>query len=77
MWLSLWEFSSAVSEHPDLQSGGSLFELGNIGSLAQLVQSICLTSRGSGVRIPQLPRNEALLVERQVGFFFGDECIVF
>ena len=25
------------------------------GSLAQLVQSICLTSRGSGVRIPQLP----------------------
>ena len=27
----------------------------NIGSLAQLVQSICLTSRGSGVRIPQLP----------------------
>ena len=28
-----------------------------IGSLAQLVQSICLTSRGSGVRIPQLPQN--------------------
>ena len=27
-----------------------------IGSLAQLVQSICLTSRGSGVRIPQLPQ---------------------
>ena len=26
------------------------------GSLAQLVQSVCLTSRGSGVRIPQLPR---------------------
>ena len=25
------------------------------GSLAQLVQSVCLTSRGSGVRIPQLP----------------------
>ncbi|WP_302534699.1 hypothetical protein, partial [Rikenella microfusus] len=24
------------------------------GSLAQLVQSVCLTSRGSGVRIPQL-----------------------
>ena len=31
------------------------------GSLAQLVQSICLTSRGSGVRIPQLP----LIIERQ------------
>ena len=27
----------------------------NLGSLAQLVQSICLTSRGSGVRTPQLP----------------------
>ena len=27
----------------------------NIGSIAQLVQSICLTSRGSGVRIPLLP----------------------
>ena len=25
------------------------------GRLAQLVQSICLTSRGSGVRIPQRP----------------------
>ena|GEM_PF-5164138 len=29
---------------------------GAFGSLAQLVQSICLTSRGSGVRIPQLPQ---------------------
>ena len=29
-----------------------------IGSLAQLVQSICLTSRGSGVRIPQLPQTK-------------------
>ena len=28
-----------------------------IGRLAQLVQSICLTSRGSGVRIPQRPLN--------------------
>ena len=26
-----------------------------IGRLAQLVQSVCLTSRGSGVRIPQRP----------------------
>ncbi len=26
-----------------------------IGRLAQLVQSVCLTSRGSGVRLPQLP----------------------
>ena len=33
------------------------------GSLAQLVQSICLTSRGSGVRIPQLP-----LRRKTIGF---------
>ena len=37
----------------------SIFAVPN-GSLAQLVQSICLTSRGSGVRIPQLP----LIIER-------------
>ena len=30
---------------------------GEHGRLAQLVQSICLTSRGSGVRIPQRPLN--------------------
>ena len=30
---------------------------GSLGSLAQLVQSVCLTSRGSGVRLPQLPQN--------------------
>lgn len=29
------------------------------GSLAQLVQSVCLTSRGSGVRIPQLPQDKS------------------
>jgi hypothetical protein len=30
-------------------------EYEKFGRLAQLVQSICLTSRGSGVRIPQRP----------------------
>ena len=30
----------------------------SLGSLAQLVQSVCLTSRGSGVRLPQLPQKE-------------------
>ena len=30
----------------------------SLGSLAQLVQSVCLTSRGSGVRLPLLPRKE-------------------
>ena len=33
-----------------------LFETtGLFGSIAQLVQSVCLTSRGSGVRLPLLP----------------------
>ena len=31
------------------------FETRDIGRLAQLVQSICLTSRGSAVRIRQRP----------------------
>ncbi len=60
-------FSSAGSEHLPYKQrvGGSnpstpttktiRFRFGNIGRLAQLVQSICLTSRGSGVRIPQRP----------------------
>ena len=29
-----------------------------LGSIAQLVQSVCLTSRGSGVRLPLLPLQE-------------------
>ena len=33
----------------------SRFENGMLGSIAQLVQSVCLTSRGSGVRLPLLP----------------------
>ena len=36
------------------------------GSLAQLVQSVCLTSRGSGVRLPQLPQKTPFyIVERR------------
>ena len=38
-----------------------------LGSLAQLVQSVCLTSRGSGVRIPQLPHRKPFTKVR--GFF--------
>ena len=33
------------------------------GSLAQLVQSVCLTSRGSGVRIPQLPQAKSFKIK--------------
>ena len=39
-----------------LQVGRVLLVPAVQGSLAQLVQSVCLTSRGSGVRIPQLPQ---------------------
>ena len=39
------------------------------GSLAQLVQSVCLTSRGSGVRIPQLPQRCQPLTAMQAAFF--------
>ena len=39
------------------------------GSLAQLVQSVCLTSRGSGVRIPQLPRRNGPLTGMRVARF--------
>ncbi len=47
------------------------------GSLAQLVQSICLTSRGSGVRTPQLPLKPQFL---RLFLFWCVEilnCIVF
>ena len=46
------------------------FETRDYGRLAQLVQSICLTSRGSAVRIRQRPPKEAL--HNLQGFFvFG------
>ena len=35
-----------------------LFRNRMLGSIAQLVQSVCLTSRGSGVRLPLLPRKK-------------------
>ena len=42
-----------------------------IGRLAQLVQSVCLTSRGSGVRIPQRPHSfRQLSIGRWVAVFF-------
>ena len=40
------------------------------GSLAQLVQSVCLTSRGSGVRIPQLPQLKINDLQQCRSFFF-------
>ena len=42
-----------------------------IGRLAQLVQSVCLTSRGSGVRIPQRPPGVFPVISSEVaGIFF-------
>ena len=37
-----------------------LFRYRMLGSIAQLVQSVCLTSRGSGVRLPLLPLKRAI-----------------
>ena len=39
------------------------------GRLAQLVQSICLTSRGSAVRIRQRPRQKGSLTKKFVRLF--------
>ena len=41
------------------------------GSIAQLVQSVCLTSRGSGVRLPLLPQKETPLQIAVRAFFFS------
>ena len=43
------------------------------GRLAQLVQSVCLTSRGSGVRLPQRPPKKRPVTDilRQVFFFYS------
>jgi DNA-3-methyladenine glycosylase I len=41
------------------------------GSLAQLVQSICLTSRGSAVRTRQLPQNPVFFQTRQDFFMMA------
>ena len=43
---------------------------GKLGSIAQLVQSVCLTSRGSGVRLPLLPPKEKALQHKCKAFFF-------
>ncbi len=55
-----------------LQSLNRLFSsAGRVyGSIAQLVQSICLTSRGSGVRIPLLPLIISHL-HRDVAYIFS------
>ena len=45
------DLKNAVIFAPPLKTS-----LGKSGSIAQLVQSTCLTSRGSGVRIPLLPQ---------------------
>jgi hypothetical protein len=76
-------FSSAGSEHLPYKQrvGGSnpstptylvILQI-HFGRLAQLVQSICLTSRGSGVRIPQRPQKK--VVQEIVRLFFV--CVYF
>ncbi len=51
---------------------GSTFALPIRGSIAQLVQSICLTSRGSGVRIPLLPQK----LKPHLAAFFMAWCYI-
>ena len=75
--VAIWAFSSAGSEHLSDRQGvggsnpstpthrGDSDLPGCDGRLAQLVQSVCLTSRGSGVRLPQLPPKKGL---------FQNEC---
>ena len=46
-----------------------------IGSIAQLVQSICLTSRGSGVRIPLLPQRSKAAISRLFHLYFNVLCM--
>ena len=41
------------------------------GSIAQLVQSVCLTSRGSGVRLPLLPPKTPQHIRRGVFLFLS------
>ena len=41
------------------------------GRLAQLVQSTCLTSRGSGVRIPQRPQLKSKKAIHESGWLFS------
>ena len=44
-----------------------------LGSIAQLVQSVCLTSRGSGVRLPLLPLRKHFGIS---GVLFSHERIL-
>jgi hypothetical protein len=77
-------FSSAGSEHLPYKQrvGGSnpstptphfppqAFPIAKHGRLAQLVQSICPTSRGSAVRIRQRPPQRRLFHYNETVFFF-------
>ena len=55
------------------ESATDLRKVKNVfGRLAQLVQSVCLTSRGSGVRIPQRPQ----VVAHAATFYFAYPSII-
>ena len=85
-----WAFSSAGSEHLPYKQrvGGSNPSTPTskaetytyIGRLAQLVQSICLTSRGSAVRIRQRPPIGSLATARLFSYplsWFGFRDFLF
>ena len=48
-----------------------------LGSIAQLVQSVCLTSRGSGVRLPLLPLRKHFGISRVLFCSSGTDFICF
>ena len=53
--LWVWKNTSTFAPHFGNKTSGERLPIGRKGCLAQLVQSICLTSRGSAVRIRQHP----------------------
>ena len=62
---------SCLNLQSRLKNIGTVHQKTIIGSIAQLVQSVCLTSRGSGVRLPLLPQKNKDLNEIQVLYFFA------
>ena len=63
----IWSVRQKFVSLQTLLRGKKTFER---GSIAQLVQSICLTSRGSQVRILLLPQNR----DRMASVFFTHSC---
>ena len=64
-------FAVAIRSEP--LARGSYKPAALYGQLAQLVQSISLTRRGSGVRIPHCPRHNGSLAQLNRAFDYGSK----